>query len=61
MLDLIFEQSELSLVELWIVVSEDLEGVLVTLLICSVLDLGREAGAESSADCVAFESGWHLL
>ena len=43
--NLLLEQLECLGIELWVVQAENLERVLLTLLRCSKLDLGREAGA----------------
>ena len=59
-LHLIAKQLEGTLVKLWVVQTENLDGELLALLVGAELDLGTEAAAKSASKCVLSHSRCHI-
>lgn len=60
-LDLVSQQLESSGVEIWVIKSEDLNGIFSTILSGTKLDLGAESRAKCSSNSVSSKCRSHLL
>ena len=60
-INLLLEKLEGTLVKLWVIEAEDLEGILSTVLGGSELDLGRETGAKSSSESESVKCCGHYF